>query len=169
MLGLHSFGVPQFSIPQMPQTERPLHKIKDFMSFLNSLQWKADDDEAPADEPDARFDASNGMDDRRLAENTAMGLDGNLESGHDASQRIGSTRWDNMNDSQIWDQAIQSLVTGEDPITHGIGEKVGGDLAPVNVDEHQLSGASRFAGWTPEQIQDYLYSPMEVRHVNRSL
>lgn len=160
MLGLKQFSTPQFYIPQVPQTERPLHKAKDLMSFLNSLQWKADDDEEPEDTPDAKFDASDGMDDRRLAENTAMGLDGNLESGNDTTQRVGSTRWDNMNDSQIWDQAIQSLVTGEDPITKGIGDKVGGDLAPVNVDERQLSGASRFAGWTPAQIQDYLNSPM---------
>lgn len=158
MLGLHSFGTPQFYIPQMPQTERPLHKAKDFMSFLNSLQWKADDE--AEDTPDAKFDASEGMDDRRLAESTAMGLDGNLESGHDTTQRVGSTRWDNMNDSQIWDQAIQSLVTGEDPLTYGIGNKVGWNLAPVNVDEHQLSGKSRFAGWTPAQIQEYLNSPI---------
>lgn len=142
----------------MPQTERPLHKAKDFMSFLNSLQWKADDEEE--DTPDAKFDVSDGMDDRRLAESTAMGLDGNLESGHDTTQRVGSTRWDNMNDSQIWDQAIQSLVTGEDPLTYGIGDKVDGNLAAVNVDEHQLSGKSRFAGWTPEQIQEYLNSPI---------
>lgn len=158
MLGLHSFGTPQFYIPQLPQTERPLHKAKDLMSFLNSLQWKADD--GAEDTPDAKFDPSTGMDDRRLAESTAMGLDGNLESGHDTTQRVGSTRWDNMNDSQIWDQAIQSLVTGEDPITHGIGDKVGGNLAPVNVDERQLSAKSRFAGWTPDQIQEYLYSPL---------
>ena len=158
MLGLHSFGTPQFYIPQIPQTERPIHKAKDLMSFLNSLQWKAD--EEAEDTPDAKFDVSDGMDDRRLAENTAMGLDGNLESGHDTTQRIGSTRWDNMNDSQIWDQAIQSLVTGEDPITSGIGDKVGGNLQQINVDEHQLSGKSRFAGWTPEQIQEYLNSPI---------
>lgn len=158
MLGLHSFGTPQFYIPQIPQTERPIHKAKDLMSFLNSLQWKAD--EEAEDTPDAKFDASDGMDDRRLAESTAMGLDGNLESGHDTAQRIGSTRWDNMNDSQIWDQAIQSLVTGEDPITRGIGDKVGGNLGQINVDEHQLSGKSRFAGWTPEQIQEYLNSPI---------
>lgn len=158
MLGLHSFGTPQFYIPQIPQTERPIHKAKDLMSFLNSLQWKAD--EEAEDTPDAKFDASDGMDDRRLAESTAMGLDGNLESGHDTTQRVGSTRWDNMNDSQLWDQAIQSLVTGEDPITQGIGDKVGGNLEQINVDEHQLSGKSRFAGWTPEQIQEYLNSPI---------
>jgi hypothetical protein len=158
MLGLNQFSTPQFYVPQLPQTERPLHKAKDFMSFLNSLQWKADDE--AEDTPDVKFDASDGMDDRRLAESTAMGLDGNLESGHDTTQRVGSTRWDNMNDSQIWDQAIQSLVTGEDPITKGIGDNVGGDLAPAEVDEHKLSGKSRFAGWTPAQIQDYLNSPM---------
>ncbi len=45
MLGLKQFSAPQFYIPQMPQTERPLHKAKDFMSFLNSLQWKAADGE----------------------------------------------------------------------------------------------------------------------------
>lgn len=158
MLGLKQFGAPQFYIPQLAQTERPLHKAKDFMSFLNSLQWKANDE--VEDTPDAKFDVSDGMDDRRLAESTAIGLDGNLESGHDATQRVGSTRWDNMNDSQIWDQAIQSLVTGEDPITQGIGGKVGGNLEANNVDGHQLSGKNRFAGWTPEQIQEYLYSPL---------
>ena len=42
MLGLKQFSAPQFYVPQLPQTERPLHKAKDMMSFLNSLQWKAE-------------------------------------------------------------------------------------------------------------------------------
>lgn len=140
MLGLHSFGVPQFSIPQMPQTERPLHKLKDFMSFLNSLQWKADDDEAePEDEwgeqtRNVKFDKNEGLDDRRGAEAAAAGLDASLNSGHDTTRRVGSTRWDGMDNSQLWEQAMDSIVTGENPITKGYSEKIG--MTPNDVDYH---------------------------------
>ena len=140
MLGLHSFGTPQFYIPQLPQTERPLHKAKDFMSFLNSLQWKADEDKPDEDEPDewgeqtrdVNFDMNEGLDDRRGAEAAAAGLNASLNSGHDPTLRIGSTRWDNMNDSQLWEQAMNSIATGENPITKGYGEKVG--MSPNDVD-----------------------------------
>ena len=122
MLGLKQFGTPQFYVPQLPQTERPLHKAKDFMSFLNSLQWKADDEE----------DDSEGRDDRRDAEAAASGLDASLNSGHDTSRRVGSTRWDGMDDSQLWEQAMNSLVTGENPITKEYSDKI--EMTPNDVD-----------------------------------
>ena len=52
MLGLKQFSTPQFMVPVAPANERPLHKMKDFMSFLNSLQWKADDEAAEDTEPE---------------------------------------------------------------------------------------------------------------------
>lgn len=136
MLGLKQFSTPQFYVPQLPQTERPLHKAKDMMSFLNSLQWKADE-EAPEDEwgeqtRNVKFDMNEGRDDRRGAEAAAAGLNASLNSGHDTSQRVGSTRWDGMDDSQLWEQAVNSVVTGENPITKGYGEKIG--MTPNDVD-----------------------------------
>lgn len=129
MLGLKQFSAPQFYVPQLPQTERPLHKAKDFMSFLNSLQWKADeeDDDGEWGEQtrDVKFDMNEGRDDRRGAEAAAAGLDASLNSGHDTSRRVGSTRWDGMDDSQLWEQAMNSIVTEEDPITLGYGDKIG--------------------------------------------
>ena len=167
MLGLHSFGTPQFYIPQMPQTERPLHKAQDFMSFLNSLQWKADEEaegEWGEQTRDVKFDANEGLDDRRGAEAAAAGLDTSLNSGHDTSRRVGSTRWDGMDNSQLWEQAMDSIVTGENPITKGYSEKSGmtpNDVAyGWNENWEKLPNKSRFAGWTPTQIQDYLNSPM---------
>lgn len=167
MLGLHSFGVPQFSIPQMPQTERPLHKLKDFMSFLNSLQWKADeedDSEWGEQTRDVKFDKNEGLDDRSGAEAAAAGLDASLNSGHDTSRRVGSTRWDGMDGSQLWEQAMDSIVTGENPITKGYSEKIGMTPNDVvygwNENWDKVPNKTRFAGWTPEQIQDYVYSPL---------
>lgn len=168
MLGLKQFSTPQFYVPQLPQTERPLHKAKDFMSFLNSLQWKADEE---ADEEewgektrDVKFDMNEGLDDRRGAEAAAAGLDTSLNSGHDTSRRVGSTRWDGMDGSQLWEQAINSLVTGETPVTKGYSDKIGmtpGDVVyGWNENWDKVPNKSRFAGWTPEQIQDYVYSPL---------
>lgn len=152
MLGLHSFGVPQFSIPQMPQTERPLHKLKDFMSFLNSLQWKADDDEEPDEwgeqTRNVKFDKNDGLDDRRGAEAAAAGLDASLSSGHDVSRRVGSTRWDGMDGSQLWEQAMNSIVTGENPITKGYGEKIG--MTPNDVD-YNIFNEAETEKMTPEK------------------
>lgn len=129
MLGLKQFSAPQFYVPQLPQTERPLHKAKDFMSFLNSLQWKADEEEDDSEwgeqTRDVKFDMNEGRDDRRGAEAAAAGLDASLNSGHDTSRRVGSTRWDGMDDSQLWEQAMNSLVTGENPITKGYSDKIG--------------------------------------------
>ena len=148
MLGLHSFGTPQFYIPQMPQTERPLHKAKDFMSFLNSLQWKADEE----------------AEDEWGAEAAAAGLDTSLNSGHDTTRRVGSTRWDGMDNAQLWEQAMNSIVTGENPITKGYSEKIGMTPNDVvygwNENWEKLPSDNRFAGWTPAQIQDYLNSPI---------
>lgn len=167
MLGLDQFSAPQFYVPQIPQTERPLHKAKDMMSFLNSLQWKADD--GPDGEwgettRDVKFDANEGLDDRRGAEAVAAGLDAGLNSGHDTTLRVGSTRWDGMDDSQLWEQAMDSIATGENPITKGYGEKIG--MTPNDVaygwteSWDKLPANNRFAGWTPAQIQDYLNFPM---------
>jgi len=167
MLGLKQFGTPQFYVPQLPQTERPLHKAKDFMSFLNSLQWKADeDDDSEWGEKtrDVKFDVNEGSDDRRGAEAAAAGLDASLNSGHDTSRRVGSTRWDGMDGSQLWEQAMDSIVTGENPITKGYSDKIGMTPNDVvygwNENWDKVPDRSRFAGWTPAQIQDYLNSPM---------
>lgn len=159
MLGLHSFGTPQFYVPQLPQTERPLHKAKDFMSFLNSLQWKADDEE-PEDEwgeqtRNVKFDKNEGLDDRRGAEAAAAGLDASLNSGHDVTQRVGSTRWDGMDDSQLWEQAMNSLVTDENPITKGYSNKIG--MTPNDVDYNifneeeadKMAPEKRWIGYDP--------------------
>ena len=152
MLGLHSFGVPQFSIPQMPQTERPLHKLKDFMSFLNSLQWKADDDEEPDEwgeqTRNVKFDKNDGLDDRRGAEAAIIGLNASLHSGHDVTQPIGTTRWDGMDDSELWEQALNMLVTGENPITKGYGEKIG--MTPNDVD-YNIFNEAETEKMTPEK------------------
>lgn len=140
MLGLKQFSAPQFYVPQLPQTERPLHKAKDFMSFLNSLQWKADDDEKEDDGEwgeqtrDVKFDVNEGLDNRRGAEAAAAGLDASLNSGHDTSRRVGSTRWDGMDGSQLWEQAMSSIVTGENPITKGYSDKIG--MTPNDIDYH---------------------------------
>lgn len=135
ILGLHQFSSPNFSIPDVPAEERPLHKLKDFASFLNSLQWKADDKDEDAwgeQTRNVKFDANEGLDDRRGAEATAAGLDASLNSGHDTSRRVGSTRWNGMDDSEIWEQAMNSIVTGENPITKGYSEKIG--MTPNDVD-----------------------------------
>lgn len=167
MLGLEQFSAPQFYVPQIPQTERPLHKAKDMMSFLNSLQWKADD--APDGEwgeqtRDVKFDANKGLDDRRGAEAVAAGLDAGLNSGHDVTRRVGSTRWDGMDNSQLWEQAMNSIATGENPITKGYSEQIGMTPNDVvygwNENWDKPSAENRFAGWTSAQIQDYLNSPM---------
>lgn len=167
MLGLKQFNTPQFYVPQLPQTERPLHKAKDMMSFLNSLQWKADEEEDDNEwgeqTRDVKFDMNEGRDDRRGAEASAAGLDASLNSGHDTSRRVGSTRWDGMDGSQLWEQAMDSLVTGENPVTKGYSDKIG--MAPDDVvygwnkNLDKVPNKSRFAGWTPEQIRDYVYSP----------
>ncbi len=168
MLGLKQFSAPQFYVPQIPQTERPLHKAKDMMSFLNSLQWKADEEE-PADgwgeqTRGVKFDMNEGTDDRRGAEAAAAGLDASLNSGHDVSRRVGSTRWDGMDGSQLWEQAMDSIVTGENPTTKGYGDKIG--MTPNdavfgwNENWDKLPGKSRFAGWTPDQLHDYVNSPI---------
>lgn len=167
MLGLDQFSAPQFYVPQIPQTERPLHKAKDMMSFLNSLQWKADDEpdgEWGETTRDVKFDMNEGLDDRRGAEAAAAGLDASLNSGHDTSLRVGSTRWDGMDGSQLWEQAMNSVATGENPITKGYSEQIG--MTPNDVvygwteNFDKVPNKSRFAGWTPEQIQDYVFSPI---------
>lgn len=159
MLGLKQFSAPQFYIPQLPQTERPLHKAKDMMSFLNSLQWKADEEKAEDEwgdtTRDVKFDANEGLDDRRGAEAAAAGLDASLNSGHDTTRRVGSTRWDGMDDSQLWEQAMNSIVTGEDPTTKGYSDKIG--MTPNDVDYNifneeesdKMAPEKRWTGYDP--------------------
>ena len=49
--GLNASGaiVPQFRIPSLERSERPYQKVRDLMSILNGIQWKAEGD-TPADE-----------------------------------------------------------------------------------------------------------------------
>lgn len=158
MLGLKKFSTPQFSIPSIPADERALHKIKDVLSFFNSIQWKADDkeeDEWGDTTRDVKFDANEGLDDRRGAEAAAAGLDASLNSGHDVSRRVGSTRWDGMDESQLWEQAMNSSVTGENPITRAYGDKVG--MTPNDVDyfiynedeANKMAPEKRWVGYDP--------------------
>ncbi len=111
-----------------------------------------------------KFDSNEGLDNRRGAEAAAAGLDAGLNSGHDVTRRVGSTSWDGMDDSQLWEQAMNSLVTGENPITKGYGDKVGMTPNDVitgwNENWDKLPNKNRFAGWTPEQLQDYVFSPL---------
>ena len=68
MLGLHQFAGPHFEIPQIPADERALHKIKDFASFLNSLQWEADDEQEQSEptSDNVKFDMPGGRNARTL-------------------------------------------------------------------------------------------------------
>lgn len=116
MLGLHQFATPHFQIPQFPADERAIHKAKDFISFLNSLQWE--EDEPEADEPTAdnvKFDMPEGRN-ARDASAATKGLNPELNSQGDVSKRIGTTRWDGMDKDDLWGQAINSVATGENPI-----------------------------------------------------
>ncbi len=107
MLGLKQFGTPQFYVPQLPQTERPLHKAKDFMSFLNSLQWKADDEEPEPEEKEVTAT------DYNVSEPTfdwmANGFNTSL---NDTESRIGETRFDNLDVDEQQELANQSLLHG---------------------------------------------------------
>lgn len=117
MLGLHQFAGPHFQIPQIPADERALHKIKDFASFLNSLQWEADDNEEP-EQPTAdnvKYDMKESRN-ARDASATTKGLNPELNSQGDVSRRVGTTRWDGMDKDELWGQAINSIATGENPI-----------------------------------------------------
>lgn len=107
MLGLRQFGSPQFSIPSIPADERAIHKIKDMMSFLNSIQWKADD-EAPKEPGDDATDY-NLNDNRTSFDWTAGGLDPSLG---DPSTRIGETKFDNYDMSDLRELGNQSLLHG---------------------------------------------------------
>lgn len=51
--GLNAKGaiVPQFRIPSLERSERPYQKVRDLMSILNGIQWKADkESDTPTDE-----------------------------------------------------------------------------------------------------------------------
>lgn len=119
MLGLHQFAGPHFEIPQIPADERALHKIKDFASFLNSLQWEVDD-EPEQDGPTAdnvKYDMPKSRN-ARDASAATKGLNPELNSQGDVSRRIGTTRWDGMDKDDLWGQAINSIATGENPISY---------------------------------------------------
>lgn len=49
-VGLKQFSTPQYQIPGMPRSERAYQKIRDVMSILNGIQWKADDEDEEDDE-----------------------------------------------------------------------------------------------------------------------
>lgn len=117
MLGLHQFAGPHFQIPQIPADERALHKIKDFASFLNSLQWEADDEQEQSEptSDNVKFDMPEGRN-ARDASAATKGLNPELNSQGDVTKRIGTTRWDGMDKDDLWSQAMNSIVTGENPI-----------------------------------------------------
>lgn len=118
MLGLHQFEGPHFQIPQIPADERALHKIKDFASFLNSLQWEADDNEQEEwgeGTRDVKYDMPEGRH-ARDASAATKGLNPELNSQGDVFKRVGTTRWDGMDKDELWGQAINSIATGENPI-----------------------------------------------------
>ena len=116
MLGLHQFAGPHFEIPQIPADERALHKIKDFASFLNSLQWEADDEQEQSEptSDNVKFDMPEGRN-ARDASAATKGLNPELNSQGDVTKRIGTTRWDGMDKDDLWNQAINSIATGENP------------------------------------------------------
>jgi hypothetical protein len=165
MLGLKNFSTPQFSIPSIPADERALHKIKDVLSFFNSIQWKADEDKEEDEwgdtTRDVKFDMNEGRDQRRGAEATMQGFDPNLASGHDVSRRIGSTRWDNMDGEDLWEQAMNSVATGENPLTKGYADLVGGP-GGYHYSLDQLPSKSRRIGWDDEHLKEYINSPITI-------
>ena len=116
MLGLHQFAGPHFEIPQIPADERALHKIKDFASFLNSLQWEEDEPEQDGPTADnVKYDMPEGRH-ARDASAATKGLNPELNSQGDVTRRIGTTRWDGMDKDELWGQAMNSIATGENPI-----------------------------------------------------
>lgn len=105
-LGLRQFGAPQFSIPSIPADERALHKIKDVASFLNSIQWKADEKEPQPNDVSGDYNLN---DARTSFDWSAGGLDSSLG---DPSQRIGETKFDNLDIGEQRELANQSLLHG---------------------------------------------------------
>ena len=119
MLGLHQFAGPHFEIPQIPADERAIHKIQDFLSFLHSLLWEVKDKEEPEEWGEQTRDVKYDMPESRNARDAsaaAKGLNPELNSQGDVSRRVGTTRWDGMDKDDLWGQAMNSIVTGENPI-----------------------------------------------------
>ncbi len=119
MLGLHQFAGPHFEIPQIPADERAIHKIQDFLSFLHSLQWEVKDKEEPEEWGEQTRDVKYDMPESRNARDASAaikGLNPELNSQGDVSRRVGTTRWDGMDKDELWGQAMNSIVTGENPI-----------------------------------------------------
>ena len=147
MLGLHQFATPHFQIPQVPADERALHKAKDFISFLNSLQWEVDDEETP-NEP--------------TADNVKFDMNPELNSQGDVSRRIGTTRWDGMDKDDLWGQAINSVATGENPIYYPEVSKEG-----RLTDEGARAANSELFGIdstaSPSYLESILNEPLDLQ------
>lgn len=106
-LGLKQFRAPQFSIPSIPADERALHKIKDVASFLNSIQWKSNEEQPKEPEPNEVSGEYNLNDPRTAFDWTSNGLDSSLG---DPSQRIGETKFDSLDMSDLRELGNQSLL-----------------------------------------------------------
>lgn len=98
MLGLKQFSTPQFMVPVAPENERPLHKMKDLMSFLNSLQWKVKDKAADDTEPQTGI-----LD--------TLSLDWNIGDPF-IGKKLGSEGIEDMTTDELRNKANESLVHG---------------------------------------------------------
>lgn len=107
MLGLKQFGTPQFMVPVAPANERPLHKMKDFMSFLNSLQWKADDETVEDTEPEPQT----GKMDSGNIDSLTKGLDWSIGNPF-TGKKLGSEGIEDMTTDELRNKANESLVHG---------------------------------------------------------
>ena len=107
MLGLKQFSTPQFMVPVAPANERPLHKMKDFMSFLNSLQWKADDEAAEDTEPEPQT----GKMDSGNIDSLTKGLDWSIGNPF-TGKKLGSEGIEDMTTDELRNKANESLVHG---------------------------------------------------------
>lgn len=108
MLGLKQFHAPQFAIPGVPANERPLHKVKDFLSFLNSIQWKVKDEQA--EEDDEPLSHTESMDARNM-DSLTKGLDWSLGNPF-TGKKLGNDGIEDMTTSELRNKANDSLVHG---------------------------------------------------------
>lgn len=157
MLGLKQFSTPHFVVPSIPKEERPINKLKDFASFLNSLQWKTDDEDAEGegewgDDGETPRDVHFREDwdpsgegytvaNEKDAQATAEGLDPTIYSGTDP-RRAGTTRWDDLTNDQLWEQAINSVATGENPLFRYEGKERLGRFDEAT--RNQMANEERF-------------------------
>ena len=110
MLGLKQFSTPHFIIPDTPATERPLHKMKDFLSFLNSLQWKVKEKQAKEEEDDEPLSHTESMDAGDM-DSLTKGLDWSLGNPF-TGKKLGNDGIEDMSISELRDKANDSLVHG---------------------------------------------------------